>query len=144
MAVLAPSRSTSQTLRRVGVPALAALLLNACQCDYVPERLPGISAGAVWAGGPDGGSWIECSFEMDAKANWCTAWDDVDGHVVARTYYVLRDSGQPITDSVGLLFFDGLYIHLVDGRLLEPQAFHLTPEEEHPPAPIDPPRGTPP
>ena len=78
---------------------------------------------------------------MKKNANWCTVWDDRLGHVVARTFYVLRDTGEPVTESeLHYLGFNGVEIRLADRRLLEPLKFHLTEEDELPPPPIDPPR----
>ena len=120
---------------------IGALALSACQCDYTPERLPSIPETAVWAGGADGGAWIECFLDMEKSANWCTVWDDRNGHVRARTFYVLRDTGEPVTETeLKYLSFSGVEIELADGRLLEPLKFHLTEEDELPPPPVDPPR----
>lgn len=130
----------------VAITLLFSLGLGGCSYDYaVPRRLPGISEGAAWTGGPDGGSWIECFLDQGKNANWCTMWDDQIGDVIARTFFVLRDSGEPATlDELKGAFFDGMYVTLTDGRLLEPLKFHLTEEDEFPPPPIDPPREVPP
>jgi hypothetical protein len=125
----------------VAVTVLCGLVIWACRYDYTPERLPGISEGAVWSGGPDGGIWLECFLDEQENADWCTAWSDQTGSVVARTYFVYRESGDPASeDELRGAFFDGIDIHLPDGRRLEPLKFHMTEQDELPPAPIDPPR----
>jgi hypothetical protein len=87
----------------------------------VPQRLPAISPTAVWAGWIDGGSWVECWFDPQAKANWCTAWDDQTGEVVARTHYVLTSNGQGVPDhELKYRSFGGVHIKLQDGRVLQP------------------------
>ena len=108
----------------------------------VPERLPSIPETAIWVGGVDGGAWLECSLDKKMNANWCTAWDDQTGDIWARTYFVLRETGEPVPESeLVYLYFDGVDVGLADGRVLEPLKFHRNPN--HDPwesTPIDPPR----
>lgn len=141
-AILVHKRKTQGRALAVSL-ALSGIVIGSCWCgyDYAPERMQGISGDAVWSGGPDGGVWLECTLIDSESANWCTAWDDQTGQVIARTLFVLRDSGEPVAEEkLKGAFFSGLHIHLVDGRALEPLRYHLTPEDELPPAPIDPPR----
>lgn len=131
--------------------SLVVLLLNISACQpngsmndcAPPERLPAIPKTAVWAGGVDGGAWIRCLLDQEKNANWCTVWDDQDGHVSARTYYVLRKTGAPVPESdLHYAFFSGTYIELADGRVLEPLAFHGKTRDLWADTPIEPPRDT--
>lgn len=107
----------------------------------VPERPPSVPETAVWAGGVDGGAWIECSVELEQKANWCTIWSDQTGEVWARTSFVLRDTGKPVSDTeLTYTGFTGTYIGLADGRMLEPVKFHGVERDPWERTPIDPPR----
>ena len=144
MAKTVLSNQTAQALAvagyLIGVLSLSSCL-SSCKSDYQPERLPGISKTAVWAGAEDGGAWIECSLDEEKSANWCTVWDDQLGRVVARTHYVLRDTGSPVPEEdLRFLGFTGTYIILADDRLLEPQAFHGVDVEDFTASPIEPPR----
>ena len=108
-----------------------------------PERLPSISDTAVWIGGPDGGSWIDCSFDTERNTNWCTAWNDQNGEVMIRTLFVLQDTGEGAEEGkLQYAFFSGYHIELVDGRVLEPLKFHGRERDLWDTPPIDPPRPT--
>ena len=129
---------------------IGALCLCGCQVGDLgeregPERLPSISESAVWIGGPDGGSWIECSFVTERNANWCTAWNDQDGEVITRTLFVLQDTGEGVKEGeLQYTFFSGYRIELSDGRVLEPLKFHSKEHDLWRMPPIDPPRDGPP
>lgn len=108
--------------RAVVVVLTGIVLLAGCEMKpEVPPRLPGISPTAVWAGWIDGGAWIECWFDPQANANWCTAWNDQTGEVVARTHYVLSSNGKGVPDhELKYRSFGGVHIELQDGRVLKP------------------------
>lgn len=103
-----------ERLKLAATTVLFALGLGACYYDYAPpDRLPGISEGAVWAGGPDGGALIECFLDEAAEANWCTTWSDQVGHVTARTFFVLRETSRPVSeDELKGASFNGIFIRL--------------------------------
>ena len=129
--------------RRFVVCLVAAASVAACEVGVqVPDRLPPIPETAVWAGGVDGGAWIECSLDKERAANWCTTWSDQTGTVTSRTYFVLRENGEAVPESeLKYSGFDGVWVWLTDGRALEPLKFHGDEERdlwEH--TPIDPPR----
>lgn len=107
----------------VQVILTGVVLLVGCEMKpEVPARLPGISPSAVWAGWIDGGTWVECWFDREADANWCTAWNDQTGEVVARTHYVLRSNGSAVPDhELKYVSFNGTDISLVGGRVLAPR-----------------------
>lgn len=129
---------------RTATCLVVALLALGTGCDSrprVPPRLPGVSGDAVWAGGVDGGAWIDCWLDRRSDAHWCTVWSDQTGRVVARTLYVEKISGAPVSDAeLEYQFFDGLEIGLRDGRRLEPLTFHRSGKKETPPAPVEPER----
>lgn len=107
-----------------------------------PARPATVPETAIWAGGADGGAWIECVVDESENANWCTVWNDQTGSVWARTHFVLDDTGGPAVDMEQIdLSFDGTRIKLGNGRTLEPREFHRDPDvgpwEK---TPIDPPR----
>jgi len=54
---------SSQTdVRKMSYPLLALLLVSAgCSSMRTPERPKAVPEMAVWAGGADGGAWIDCS-----------------------------------------------------------------------------------
>lgn len=122
------------------------LALSCCKATgpmekYQPVRVPSIPETAVWAGWIDGGSWIECSFDHEKNANWCTAWDDQVGEVMIRTFFVLRDTGEGVPENeLKYSSCSGFHIWLADGRVLEPLRFHGKELEIWDLPPIDPPR----
>lgn len=128
---------------------LGILVMGACREprmeDFAPERLPSIPETATWAGWVDGGAWIECSFDPEENADWCTAWNDQTGSVMIRTYFVLRDTGEGAPEhELAYSFFSGHHIELADGRILEPRQGYSEGRDPWEPPPIDPPRGSPP
>lgn len=125
---------------------VVALVLTSCEPTgpmekYQPERISPVPETATWAGWIDGGSWIECSFDVEKNANWCTAWNDQSGSVMIRTFFVLEETGKGVPDNeLRYSSFDGFDIELVDGRILEPLKFHGRKLHFSDYPPIDPPR----
>lgn len=124
------------------------IMISGCQpsqrADYTPERLPPIPESAEWAGGVDGGAWLECWLDEEQGANWCTAWDDQTGAVVVRTFFVLRETRHPVSEEdLNYSHFSGNYIGLSDGRVLEPVKAGVEGQQLWAPPPIDPPRARP-
>jgi len=109
--------------RALGVALTVVMFLVGCEMKpEVPPRLPGISPTAVWAGWVDGGTWVECWFDKEANANWCTAWNDQTGEVAARTHYVLRSNGAAVLDhDLKYVSFNGTDISLTGDRVLVPR-----------------------
>jgi hypothetical protein len=108
---------------------LLAFVFFVYACEKVempPPRPTNVPEEAVWAGGEDGGAWIDCSLDIEKGANFCTVYFDRDGDVWARTHFVLRDSGTGLPKSeLTYSGFDGLVIYLSEGRVLEPLRYHL-------------------
>lgn len=126
---------------------VGAFLLGACRDmtmeEFEPERPPSVPETATWAGGADGGAWIECSFVPEEEANWCTAWNDQTGEIAIRTDFVLRDSGKGLPVSgFSYAFFSGHSIELADGRILEPRQFRSGKRDPWESPPIEPARSS--
>lgn len=96
-----------------------------------PESVP---EGAVWSGGPDGGSWFLCESSKE-KINYyhCEIYNDYDGAVWAKGDYVLHEvqwndhTNEPIftivkssKQHIDYNFFDGKIIHLTNQQVLLP------------------------
>lgn len=85
----------------IGVGFVTALLvagatylyigLGFCEsCDYSPSQRPaGVPPTAVWAGGPDGGSYIACEIEDAPDVNTCRVWNDFNGALIEHGEYRL-------------------------------------------------------
>jgi len=104
-----------------------------------PPRPPSVPEKAVWAGGEDGGAWIDCSLDTEKNADFCTVYSDRSGEIRARTHFVLKGSGVGISEAeLSYLGFDGLRIYLKEGRYLVPlryyrgEKLHLAPVEALP------------
>lgn len=99
--------------------AAAALIVAAVGCRHSkqPERPAKVPVSAVWAGGPDGGSWIECSHD-DAGENYaCTVYSDSTGDIEAKGRYSFHGSRSSPPALLRFSGFDGETILLTDGRL---------------------------
>lgn len=124
-------------LRAASVIAVS-LLTAACEPGEVsaPARPTKVPAAAVWAGGADGGAWIECSVQRSVQDHYrCRVYDDYEGSVWAEGEYVLRLSRwntseknallEPANQPAALRYssFDGRLIHLADSLVLVPDGW---------------------
>ena len=109
---------------RNGIKALLLLAIctAAAGCEHDPqpkERPHDVPPTAVWAGGPDGGAYFNCS--TGGTANQCTIWSDSTGDVVNSGRFTLENKNRGAT-SAELQFHgtDGRNILLADGLRLVP------------------------
>ncbi len=98
----------------------SALTLGVAACKPVPAMPPprpaSVPAAAVWAGGPDGGAWIQCT--PAARDFDCTIFHD-SGDVWTKG----RFRAEPASAAgKGLQYnaYDGELIHLLNGEQLVP------------------------
>lgn len=102
---------------KVFIPIINILWL--ISCGGVPSRPAGIPELAQWAGGPDGGHFIECSSYQNFDR--CLIYDDQTGKLLIDREFVLRSSGRPIQpNSIAMLSFDSHRILLRNGDSLDP------------------------
>jgi hypothetical protein len=86
-----------------------------------PARPAGVPQSAVWAGGCDGGSFIDCASPTLSKTNPCTVYDDYTGEVFMSGTFVLRvNSSAAPAEAPEFNAADGVNIFLTDGSRLEP------------------------
>ena len=81
--------------RRTLITAVVCLFVAACDEGRVsaPARPAIIPATAVWAGGGDGGAWLDCvALERTPNRYRCTTYEDHAGSVWAEGEYVLRSA----------------------------------------------------
>jgi len=66
------------------------LLISAatgCNSKVTPPPKPSsVPANAVWAGGPDGGSFIECDVDAEHNVNRCLAYNEFTGDVTGEAF----------------------------------------------------------
>jgi len=115
----------------IGAPVIVALAgaayiyagLGLCGfCDYSPSHRPtGVPPGAVWAGGPDGGSYILCRVDSARDVNPCAVWNDFNGKVVERgDYRLLREKRAATVDELRFTWADrGGWIGLEHNKVLD-------------------------
>ena len=108
--------------------------LSGCTQVEAPPRPSNGPPSAVWAGGTDGGAWIDCSFAWKEPhvAYTCNTFTD-SGHPWASGAYVLaeiRRNGSEIAyeplgafariDASDYISFSGTFINLTGDRVLLP------------------------
>jgi hypothetical protein len=93
-----------------------------CKRDAVHRRPTGVPESAIWAGGVDGGAFIECSLPLSSKTNACTVYNDSTGDVWMSGRFTLRGS---ISDNLKVepkfASADDISIQLSNGSALEPK-----------------------
>lgn len=102
----------------------SVLLNSACDraANWEPKPKPNkVPKDAVWAGGPDGGAYIRCSFDAERNQNPCVVWNDFTGDVVEQGDYRLLREGRAATESeLKFAWADfGGWIGLKDGKVLD-------------------------
>lgn len=101
------------------------LVLLCTSCDrnarLEPEKRPvGVPNTAIWAGGADGGCYIQCRVELKLDVNRCNVWNDYTGDSTGWENYRLVTSNRAATAKE--LKFEGAstdYIYLQNGQVLK-------------------------
>jgi hypothetical protein len=78
---------------------LMSLFHAGCYRVSPPARPKGVPSEAVWAGGPDGGSFIFCDFDSVKDVNHCKVWNDFNGQLVESGEYRLLKEGRAANKS---------------------------------------------
>jgi hypothetical protein len=87
---------------------------------HEPPRPVNVPKTATWAGGSDGGAFIECRVMTDGF-DFCTVYNDSTGEVWMHGRYGLKGKNRGATESeLVYSFADGDGIGLVDGGYLVP------------------------
>lgn len=124
------------TILFLSVCAIALAVLYLVSRDFsvrAPDRIRGVPDEAVWAGGPDGGSWFLCKdSQMGPSYYDCEVYNDFDASFVTRGSYVLRsytwddNEKREVHEEVKSVkelkfnYYDGYIITLLDSLLLLP------------------------
>lgn len=105
-------------------------LLVACSCTVPPDRPTSVPADAVWAGGSDGGAWIDCGMSTKEPLTtfWCSVFHENGDVWVERGSFALVErtpAGYELIEgpfhSAHPIRFDGEVIDLRGSRLLIPE-----------------------
>lgn len=110
-------------MRTTAVLLFGMLLGTGCMGDPAKprERPSGVPSAAAWVGGADGGVWILCEVSEEKEANYCTAYHENHGKVIAEGWFVLDDTREAaVIDELAYSGFDGYEILLEGGRRLTP------------------------
>ena|ERR1700722_18183722 len=84
-----------------------------------PPHPKGVPSDAIWDGGMKGGSFILCDVRIKENVNRCTIYFDSSGIVCAQGDFRLRpDDRAARADELRYAGYDGIVIHLTDGRVL--------------------------
>ena len=73
---------------------LLSILQPSCGRVSPPARPEGVPAEAVWAGGPDGGSFVLCDVDSVKDVNNCKVWNDFTGQLKESGEYRLLREGR--------------------------------------------------
>ena len=97
--------------------------LNDDYQPYAPMHRPKpVPRYALWVGGADGGTYIDCHYNKPLDYDDCTLYNDWTGDIVASGHFILKgqNRGANATE-LKYSFFDGQAIYLnlptVDGRI---------------------------
>jgi hypothetical protein len=97
--------------------------LNDDYQPYAPRHRPNsVPRYALWVGGQDGGSYIDCHPNVASDYDDCTIYNDWSGDVEASGHFILKGLNRAAhTTELKYSFFDGHAIYLdlpaVDGRI---------------------------
>jgi len=92
--------------------ALMSSLLACGPAELKPAKRPaGVPADAVWAGGADGGAYIQCSFDVARDVDRCSVWNDYTGKTAGPANYRLEKEHRAAT--VAELKFTGAVNQLI-------------------------------
>ena len=108
---------------RIALSIVSILIVAGCQQHAaVPVKPANVPTSAVWAGGVDGGAFIDCTPSSTTAANACTVYDDSTGEVWMSGRFTLQ--GQNRGARMEELKFDGAdgaRIFLQNNMILYPQ-----------------------
>jgi hypothetical protein len=115
---LCPRKLANLSLSLVYISFLAS-------CNKPPELRPekrpaGVPNTAEWAGGADGGAYIQCAIDLQRNVNPCTVWNDYTGQVMeSGDYKIAKQDRAAATSELKFVFadFDGT-IQLKNGLSL--------------------------
>jgi hypothetical protein len=77
--------------------AVWLMLLPGCNRIHAPARPEGVPRSAVWAGGVDGGAFVDCAPSHNGEPNPCTVYDDGTGGVYRSGTFVEEETGRGLT-----------------------------------------------
>ena len=106
----------------LGLVALALMLTGCSESNWEPNKRPaGVPPYAIWAGGPDGGSYIWCDVDAGRDVNTCTVWNDFTGSIVEKgDYRLLREHRAATKNELQFRWADRAgWIGLKDNKTLD-------------------------
>jgi hypothetical protein len=99
---------------------LGSAVFLGCKKKEVPRPL-GLPSSAVWAGGEDGGSFIDCMPNKGGEPNDCTVYNENGEVYMERGKYVIKGSNRGASsDELRYTYADGIHIGLEKGLTLIP------------------------
>jgi hypothetical protein len=98
---------------------MLATLSTSC-AKYPPDRPRAVPESAKWAGGWDGGSWIDCSLLAKGAYNYCQIFDEGGSLLYASNYRLRNLNRAAVADELRYRYVDGTTILLQAGLALVP------------------------
>ena len=103
------------------LPVVAVLALAGCDRAHAPKRPDAVPVSAVWAGGVDGGVFIDCAPSLKGEPNPCTVYNDGTGDVEMSGKFTLKGQTRgAASDELRYAFADGESVGLQGGSELIP------------------------
>lgn len=101
------------------VMLLSVTSIVACTSKIDPPPHPvGVPQSAIWAGGADGGAFIDCRVNADGS-DTCKVYNDFTGQIWMSGIYVLKGQKRGATrEELVPVFADGEEIFLANGAIL--------------------------
>lgn len=87
----------------------------------MPKRPANVPLTAVWTGGAEGGTWIDCrNIPNQTNLFLCTIYNDYDGEVIDSALFRIDGEQISLEELKSLIrFYDGHKIVLKDNRILK-------------------------
>ena len=115
-----PSRKIVARITIIAVVLIVSLIAAVFTFDRAFSRVQGspprhrpsgIPPNAVWAGGPDGGSYFLCTVDSGRNVNPCTIWNEETGQkILSEDFWVSGEDRAATAAELKYAWYDGLVI----------------------------------
>lgn len=127
-------RQTKRVTSRIIITGVLSVLAFGCSSDTAPSRPSNVPTEAIWAGGVDGGAWVECRFATKEPFTGfdCQIWNH-DGRAWSSGRFEVwmnegdggwkPRGGKLFAEVTNFDFYDGVTIVISEKRQLRPRGW---------------------